>query len=470
MIALALLLPLFAGWMVVESFSVSRKLYLFERLAYGFLAGQVLLSWLFLVMSLLFKTASPVVLGGLLLALGLGLWISNRSKAQDPIVQRGQNHKPGYLAHTLLFLLILTLSVVFIKTIFVPITAYDGFAIYAPKSFAIFTHGAITPEMLEYDLPHPDYPLLIPISEAWNAMVPGQWHEGAVKVIFPMFLTAAAFIVAGYIGRRYSMAVGWGAAILLVSTPQVFKMGHSAICDFPLGVFILAAVAILSELQWESHSGSVINTSASSYLLPGLFLVGAGSTKNEGLPLALIVLFVTVMFRLWVARGQGSPVRSRLLHSAWAWLILVAGLLPWWLYKTVMGLGSEMINQRTLSITWLIDHLERIPFLFRYFYYEMIYSTWHSHHWGEWLIGWICFWIAIGLWLGYDRKSASGFPGTVALLQIMMFFLIFTITPYDVTYQLKTALDRLLVQIYPTAFLFTIHVFAGVLSRACEEK
>lgn len=454
---LAQLIPFFAGFGLVYHQTVYSRFSAMERFALAFPVGQILLTLTIFLTNAIFGNINILLINTLLIVMGLGSLVAGlpdrnimpeeRSGTDCAPPRTSFSHTAIHIA--LIVLVAVLLGLVFLTAVTTPILSYDGFAIYAPRSFAIYQESCISHELLQHKLPHPDYPLLIPIGEAWTALMIDDWNEHAVKIIFPFYLTSLIFLTVGFLNRHYGPVAAWSAAALLLLTPKIASAGYSAVCDFPVGVFILAGVVTLLELRPGNQRGQI--------LLPAILLAGASWTKNEGLPLALIVLCVFSTWhperRTWVSRLRpGSCDILRLL-------VFGACVVPWWIQKTILGLGSDMINARTLRLEWLLDHIDRVPTLLRYFSSEMLYSGWQGCSAGQWLSGWVMFWLALILFFCSQRQMQTTRLALVVLLQLLLFFVVFTITPYELVYQLRTALDRMLLQLFPTAMLFTFMVF-----------
>lgn len=449
MILLAVLLPQAAGWGLLQWVHPRGRHSVGEGWALSFLLGQLALCLLFFCLSLGFGGAPVRVMGGLLAALALtGLplwWRREREDAFRLFPATGWEAVPAAVA-------LLTALMAAIRQWFRPILAHDGFAIYAVKAVAFFQDGGITREFLSRGYPHRDYPPLVPVGEAWTAMVMGRWDQRAIKVQLSLYLLAAVLVIAGVVGRRHGRLAGWSAAAALALTPQVFRWASHATCDWPLAVFLMAGLAVGWEALEEGRRGM-----AASVLL----LTGAVWTKNEGLPLAGLVL---VGLAVGYGRSRDPSGRPRWIRLAPTWIILPLLAAPWLLLRISLGLTDDNLNSMSLEAPRILANLERLPGILGYMLQEMVQSGGDPQAGGRWLMGWVAFGAALVI-----RSLRSG-PGRlrplalVVLLQLAMHGSIFVVTPQKLDLLVVSALDRLLLQVYPAGLLFTALVLAEVLS------
>ena len=69
--------------------------------------------------------------------------------------------------------------------------AYDAVSNWGLKAKAIFLAGTIPENFLRnpnYEVFHPDYPLLVPLLESYVYRFVGDLREASAKMVFPLFL------------------------------------------------------------------------------------------------------------------------------------------------------------------------------------------------------------------------------------------------------------------------------------------
>jgi len=390
---LALLLPVVAGWAVLAWLDPCGRYGCLETLGRSFLAGQLLLCLLFFGFSVLCAQVPVWILACLLGLCGLtGLIPWSRGSIEL---------RPSLRPHTLMEasaagLTVLVLAGCAVQLWLKPIIAYDAWAIYAVKTVSFFHHRAIDPEFLKIPYPHPDYPPLVSVGGAWNALFAGTWDHLWAKLHLPFYLASGSVILAGVVSRATNRAWGWFTALVFALTPQVYYTASQATCDLPLAVFLLAGIATGWEAAGRARPGALGPVT--------VFLAGAAWTKNDGSPQAVLILLVICL--QFLAGSTRSGLRRRRLILPWIGLIIP--VMAWWWYKTSLGLSSDMINADTVTSAWLAENIGRTPGILRHFVHEMIYSVWGDGRGGRWLQGWTAFWIALSIWLVKRRTEENG--------------------------------------------------------------
>ena len=189
---------------------------------------------------------------------------------------------------------------------------------------------------------HPNYPLLVPIIEAYSYALMGGVDDLRVKIVFPVFYVC--LLMALYAGiRRYLGPVAAPVLIAVFATffPLKFSIGEgsasSGYADIPLTMFYTTGVVLL--LRWLSSRTAVAGDDRRSrfatLLAAGLMLAAAAFTKNEGLPLAAIAC-IPAMFV--VLTGRASVPRRALPALLLTACVILALSLPWLAWRA--GLPS----------------------------------------------------------------------------------------------------------------------------------
>jgi hypothetical protein len=157
-----------------------------------------------------------------------------------------------------------------------PLQDYDGRTFWMLKAKAIAHEGAIDGPFFRGETsynPRNEYPLLVPLDAAAILTVARDLDDRHVRWLFVLFAL-------GFALELYRRCGPWFAAIFLV-LPQILIEPDggvfSAYADIALGAFVACAFFELTD-----DKGSPLRL--------GLFASFALLTKNEGLPLALLLL------------------------------------------------------------------------------------------------------------------------------------------------------------------------------------
>jgi hypothetical protein len=319
---------------------------------------------------------------------------------------------------------------------------WDAFAIWNLHARFLYRGGAdwqdgFTP-VIQWS--HPDYPLLLPagIAHFWrywgndSPLVPG-----IVALIFTF--STVGLLFSGLSALR-GRSQGFLGSLVLMGTPFFAEQGSSQSADVPLGFFFLATIVLVCLQDEPARRGRGLMAMAG--VTAGL----AAWTKNEGvLFLCVIVLAHLVMF----VRGDGSSGKQSL------WPILT-GILPFLVmlgyFKLRLAPAGELFSDGQ-------DILHKLLTASRY---------WETARWfGKELFLFGQWWLVPGtvMLAGYyflvgrraHGESESGIRISTIAVGFMLagYFAIYIMTPYDLHWHLKYSLNRLFLQLWPSAiFLF----------------
>jgi len=185
----------------------------------------------------------------------------------------------------------------------VPLHDFDGRAFWLLKAKALADERVIDGRFFHNQIvndPRNQYPLLLPLDAATVMIASGDSDDREVRWLYLFTFAALVFVIA----RRVNP---WCAAIL-AWTPQFAVSNEggalTAYSDIALAAFI--ACAFLDLMDGDSP------------LRFGLWLAFLVLTKNEGLPIACVLLAI----------GMAS-FRARIVHSTLPLLVAVAALFAW---------------------------------------------------------------------------------------------------------------------------------------------
>lgn len=130
---------------------------------------------------------------------------------------------------------------------------WDGLLNWEVKARYAFQNDGVVPAALYSSetrgFTHPDYPLLIPLTELWLYLAMGEPHQFWIKIIFPLYYAAGAVLLLTSANRLTSRSwPGLVAAALLFFVPCLIGSPGGAIggyVDVPLSVLYLATIAYL---------------------------------------------------------------------------------------------------------------------------------------------------------------------------------------------------------------------------------
>jgi hypothetical protein len=335
---------------------------------------------------------------------------------------------------------------------------WDAFSIWNLHARFLFRGGAAWRDGFSPLIPwsHPDYPLLLPatIAHFWSYL--GRESQ-AVPAVIGLVLT---FSTVGLLFSSLAILRGRTSAMLgglvLLATPFFLEQGTSQYADVPLSFFVLAAISTLC--LYHHIPEDATNSRAQRLLvLSGLAAGFAAWTKNEG----MLFLFALTAAQLLVHVRKrnlrnSDPTGSAEKSSARPLGLFFAGLAPlliliFWFKHSVAPHGDLFPDTASAIHKLLEPH--RYWIVFRWYFKSFF-------RFGEWWLvpGTLALGIYYFLMVGAKKDGRSrGFDiGLVTLsLTFAGYFVIYLITPYDIFWHLRNSLNRLFLQLWPSAvFLF----------------
>ena len=296
---------------------------------------------------------------------------------------------------------------------------------------------------------HPDYPVLLAslVTRTW-LYAGGETLAGPALVAGTFTFATIALMVAGVTALR-SPSQGLLAGLILLSTPFFILHGTSLYADVPLGFFFLATVVCLA-LQERSGSGT-----DRFAVLAGVAAGLAMWTKNEGL-LFTLALLAGLLIAGWSTSGWTTSRRQLLAFGA--------GLTPMLLLAAGFKMGLAPPND-LLSTLDLERTFNRLTDPHRYYLVLRAYGG-HVASFGSNGLGSVTAVLtAYLLGLGVNRGELGRYwvrAVTIGLVLLLAgHFMVFVSMADELPRLLKSSLDRLLLQIWPSAlFLYFMVVRA----------
>ena len=332
---------------------------------------------------------------------------------------------------------------------------WDAFAIWNLHARFLFRGGTAWSDGFSALIPwsHPDYPLLVPaaIAHFWTYLGrESQTIPAMIGLVFMISTTGVLFSALMILRGRNLAMLG---CMALLATPFFVEQGTSQYADVPLSFFLLGAIVLVC------MSGSVAYRGATGLMiLAGVACSLAAWTKNEG----LLFLFALVIAEFLVAKGRPRPGRDEGGPQGMSLALFVLASIPvillvlW--FKHSVAPPGDLFGSEASMLRKLVSGSRYLPI-----------SLWFGKQclrFGHWL--WIPGTVLVaGLYIslrpapetngvraedpGGSQRDASA-AGAIALaLTLAGYFLIYVITPYDVYWHLRFSLNRLFLQLWPSA-------------------
>lgn len=318
---------------------------------------------------------------------------------------------------------------------------WDGLVVWEFKARLACLHGGVIPLSYFTDptrqWSHPDYPLLLPLVEAWLYGWLNHCDQGIAKLVFPLFYIAA-------VGLLYTAGVklssyrwkGFLTGILLFFVPAAI-IGEGSVssgyADFPLAVFYLASVVYLLE-YWQHGAPDSIRMS-------GLLSAALPLIKSEGVI-------------LWACVAILSTVESIRRLNIWSiyqlifFMFLPGALLfgAWRLFLDAVD-AYQFKDFLPFTLGTLLSNLDRIADIARGIGSEII-------NWKRWSILWpTLFFSLAAAQLDHGREKRIALPLATLLPLIIYSFIYYYSRWSPITTHISSSLPRLMLHVALVAVL-----------------
>ena len=314
---------------------------------------------------------------------------------------------------------------------------WDGLLIWELKARCAYLNGGALPTAYFADasrrFSHPEYPLFLPLNETWLYLWMGECNQYWVKLLFPIFYGAGIILIAraaiDLTGKRW---IGLLVATLFIFVPSIHGGAGSALTgyvDVPLGLFYLGTLHYLFTFIRKNSNAALGFFITLNSALPWI--------KREG-----VILWAVAGccggYAIWKRRGFA--------HALASFIPGVCVSLGFRLYLHYVH-ASSPVDFVPVSFHALCSHLGRSATILR----ELFYEASRMDHWS---VFWFITVLGLFCLLARNRVRYAGmlfmFMAVPLVLYCSTYF--FSAWP-DYIEHIESSLPRLLVQLYPTAWL-----------------
>lgn len=388
-----------------------------------FLLSLLKISWNSLGISLIFILFSLVIL------LKSSFYKINLSKQLSGLKQIRIKINP--IKTLVVCLVIFKLFTIFYLSIDKPILNFDAWSNWSLRAKVFYYQKGIPQDPKgEFFLGgggHINYPLQIPILQAWIYTTLGSWNDQLVKIIFPLYLVAFILFMYSFIVKTVGSVKALLFTFIFISLPFINYHTSADYADLPVGLYTgVATMLLLLFLQTKRFSFLILSS---------LMLGCSGWIKNEGLILLSLVLILLLVYYFQGLFGKKQAIKF--MPSFFAGLIF---LLPWIIYKASLGLGFSNLGSNITGLSFQSIHFQVLPVVLTGILTTSNYS-----------LLWPAFLVSVLL---TGRKSTKNINSIILLIAFYFLFLLSTYLLTDnYLYILDgTILQRNLLIIAPSIF------------------
>ena len=364
------------------------------------------------------------------------LGVAIAKSADDLTPSQAPYHLPVWLALSCAVTLGCALTAFAVLSLIEPRGHWDAWMIWNLRATQIFRGGEYWRDAFQAPI-HPDYPWLLP------ALVALGWRTtGSEMTVVPVFV--AAFFTFATVLVLHSALALWRSAtqaalasVVLLGTIVFVIEGPKQYADVPLGFFFLTTLALLTRYEAGRRDRSLL-------VLAGMTTGLATWTKNEGLLFALAVIATRAILVTW-----RTGVRSYLREALYFAIGLLPILVCFVYFKVVFAPPSLVAAQGTQAT------LAKLQTPARYFVVAKAFKDAFVEWSGNNVLA--PFW-ALGVYaicVGFREQVGRnlGVVTVAVVLGVMLtgYSLAYLTTPYKLELQINSSLDRLLLQLWPSA-------------------
>lgn len=314
-----------------------------------------------------------------------------------------------------------------------PLLAWDGFAIWLVKSKMFFIDGFVNP--VAYFVLKDSYPYVISLSGTFIYEVLGRVDDTSVLLLFYGFYLFLFLIFFSALKEVVGTKKSLFFSFLLISTQNIIRHGgrfEAGYADLALGFYIFVSCYLLQLYLKHRKLNSLI--------ILQLVLGITSLIKVEGLVFSLIVNAI-MLYELLIKQRK---IKESILSLLW-----VLPALDWQIFKIQNHINFTLYANPHLNFY-------RTPAILTEMSRELINIQ-------NWNLLWIVFFTSL-IYMSL-RKQFKSILLLLIIAQVVIYFLVFIISPNEPNVHVTGVFNRLLLHIAPLAVYFIAISFVNPLNK-----
>ncbi len=417
-----------------------RRWHLAAKLGLSFGVGLTALTVSLFLASLIHQTPAPWIGVIELIVFWATALAAKRRRLSGWFTSYQKSSEPQW-ARTMQVMLVIfcvgIFSVFAAATLLEPIAEWDVMGIWALKAKVLLHEPAVATDYF-HDLSkaysHLDYPLLWPMAMAWIWSCEGQADLISVKVLAVALFGSTLLLFFGLLRRNHSRTTAILFTALLAGVPMLLAQTSRLMSDPLLAFFFLGS--FVCAYFWLD-SGQIDDLK-----IAGVLVIGMLFTKNEGVALWLILIFLVAL--MMVTKKQTQRLRCA---AVWLALLPLFINLPWFIFRLGIAKVHEDYGGK-INPAFFFNNVARLP---------EILSGWGRTflNWHDWLILW-----PLGLSIllaapGNCFRRPMIFLLLAGMLPLLLYTYVYVVSPWNLGELMEATENRLLLQVMPLwLFLF----------------
>lgn len=364
------------------------------------------------------------------------------------IVDASRNFKINQINYLEIFAFLL-LAIFFIQVMVLnivkPVWAWDAWMIWSFKSKLLF-NNLLTIDLLKnisYYSVHPDYPLFVPLVQAFIAKMIGVYDEQYTQIFFTITFMSFTIVLYDFIKKFVDGLLSVMLLIPFVSLPVMVLNFTGAYVDGIVLTYHLLAVYFLY-LYFTNEESDF------TYLFPVIPSVACMlMTKNEGILYSLSLFIISIVM---IAIYYRDKIKVHLKNIFITFF--VAGLfhIPWMITIKTAGITNRFISANILSSSDIGEMLSEIPVILHFMFFNNLLKF---EFWG--ILFYVFFvMLCIGIIKKYYYETVF-FIGAL-FINLLGVFATYVVCPYDLISHLTSSFDRVMLSLLPLVICYMVAI------------
>lgn len=400
-----------------------------EKVLLSFLIGSAVISWISFIFILLNLDLSLVIF--ICLSIFIIILLSGLRKMHISI---------SLLKFSLFIFIIWIISDIYMRSYMIS----DGLYLWGFKARVLFEKTDIIKNYFQNSAliwSHIDYPLYLSVLETLIYKFFGSLWEPLAFFVVPTFYLFSGFFIFITLRRFLNFSLSFLLLILYFFIPHMRNIAVLNYADIPLALFYMIAIVYFF-LYLRSNKS--LYKYLSFFAAANLFWV-----KKEG-----IILFIIYLVGFFIFRGNYKKNKN----DYFLFLVLSLPSLLWYFFLFINKVPS--IDFVTPSYNYLVANMNRFFELPVYMRRLLKFSP----HWGYF---WPVLFVLMIIKYRFLKERSNQYFVYSVVLPLIIYPFIFVFSTWQPYYEhVRTALDRLILQVFPTAFI----LFAIIAAENCRIK
>ena len=381
------------------------QLYLYSRLNIIWNKELLILPWLILILTVLFKYRKIITFRHL------------------------KYPKTTLLENLMIVGIVISIFYVVFEALIRPATTWDSWATWLFQSKIFFVDGWINPKLfLQFHLYDPFFFNLL---GTFMYIMLGKVDDTAVLLNSSAFYIFLSLLFFSYTKKEYGFRKALLFTFLLVTTQNLIRHGgrmEAGIADLPLGYYAFCSLTLfMNYFKTKNFKIFIVFT---------LFLGMTSLIKLEGIIIS-ILLIIGALYAIY---------KNKLYKHLFALIFWLLPIIDWEIFKSSSGLKLQTLVISSFKVSWQIT-INTVLGILR----ELINIK-------SWNLVWITYFFS--LFFGFKKILHNK---ELLLINFMIVFLIFSYFAiyivFSKQYSPESSIERLLIQVVPMALLSMLVLF-----------